>query len=194
MVYWMSDNTNRVLDEHGIVVYGFDPEKDGEDARCSIEWGEDKSGVLPLGDVRHLTDVEIDRRFASAVKGLALAENDEELAEVADLLLLPYLTFFDCKTADEVNLRDRLISMSSKQAETVPSVGKEMDMPVTIHCGGFEQKWCSLWNAYQFYLGCAYVCEGSESDRYWQIVNGLEIVFMNRRGIADDGIPLRKAS
>ena len=54
------------------------------------------------------------------------------------------------------------------------------DSPVTIHWGGCSENWKSRYLAYQFYIQGALECEGSESDRYWRVVDGL---------LADEPIP-----
>ena len=93
MIYWMSENTANQLDRFGIAVFGFDPEREGEDARCMVEWGdgEDECGVVALGDIRLLPDMEIDRRFAAGLRGLAEGECSDILEEAAAYCLEPYL-------------------------------------------------------------------------------------------------------
>lgn len=92
MIYWMSENTANQLDRFGIAVFGFDPEREGENASCMVEWGddEDECGVVVLGDIRLLSDMEIDRRFAAGLVALAEYEGNERLEEAATLCLAPH--------------------------------------------------------------------------------------------------------
>lgn len=91
MIYWMSENTNEQLDRFNVSVTGFDPEREGDDARCMVEWGDDECGIVKLGDIRNLTEAEIDRRFAAGLRGLAKGEGSDILDEAATLCLAPYL-------------------------------------------------------------------------------------------------------
>lgn len=90
MIYWMSENTDKQLARFGVSVTGFDPEREADNARCMVEWGDGECGLIPLGDVRNLTDREIDRRFAAGLRGLAEGDGSDILDEAAALCLEPY--------------------------------------------------------------------------------------------------------
>lgn len=79
---------------------------------------------------------------------------------------------------------------SSRDAANAPTLDMAGDAPITIHVGGFEEHWQSRWLCYHFYKYCAMMCEGSESDRYWQILAGL----LEGAPIPSDDIPLRSKS
>lgn len=76
MIAWMSEETNRVIDKFGLAVYGFNND-DADDARMVVERGDD-TYILILGDVRHLTPYEINRRFYAAMRGI------DDLSDVCD--------------------------------------------------------------------------------------------------------------
>ena len=78
-------------------------------------------------------------------------------------------------------------SKSSRDAANTPTLDIEGDAPITIHVGGFEERWQSRWLCYHFYKQCALMCEGSESDRYWQILTGL----LEGEDVPSDDVPLR---
>ena len=92
MIYWMSKNTNYQLDRYSIFVTGFDPETEGEDARCKVEWGDEENecGIVVMGDIRNLSDTEIDRRFAAGLVALADEVGEERLEEAAAFCFEPY--------------------------------------------------------------------------------------------------------
>ena len=80
MIAWMSEETNRVIDKFGLAVYGFNND-DADDARMVVERG-DNTYILILGDVRHLTPYELNRRFYAAMRGIdALSDVCDELIE-----------------------------------------------------------------------------------------------------------------
>ena len=80
MIAWMSAETNRVIDQFGLAVYGFNND-DADDARMVVEQGED-TYILILGDVRNLTPYELNRRFYEAMRGIdALSDVCDELKE-----------------------------------------------------------------------------------------------------------------
>lgn len=79
------------------------------------------------------------------------------------------------------------LQQTSEVASKAP-VKIKGDSPVTIHCGGNEEHWKSRWLAYQYYYTAGLACEGSESERYFDIVTGL----MMNNDITSDGIPIRK--
>ena len=82
------------------------------------------------------------------------------------------------------------ISMTSHDAAKLPAVMLDGDCPVTIRCGGYEERWNSRYLAYHFYYCGAMCCEGSESSRYWSIVGGLLV----GDEIPTDGIPVRTSA
>ena len=80
MIAWMSEETNRVIDKFGLAVYGYHCDN-ADDARMKVERGDD-CFLLILGDVRHLTPYEINRRFYAAIRGIdALSDVCDELRE-----------------------------------------------------------------------------------------------------------------
>lgn len=48
------------------------------------------------------------------------------------------------------------------------------DGPVTVTCYREKEQWKSRKAAREFYRTAAMCCDGSEADRYWTIVSGLE--------------------
>jgi len=80
MIAWMSEETRRTIDEYRLAVYGFHCDN-ADDARMVVERGDD-CFLLCLGDVRHLTPYEINRRFYAAMRGIdALSDVCDELRE-----------------------------------------------------------------------------------------------------------------
>ena len=92
----------------------------------------------------------------------------------------------------EPNAREaRTVRWALQQTSEVASkapVKIKGDSPVTIHCGGNEEHWKSRWLAHKYYCTAALACEGSESERYFDIVKGLVL----NDDIPSDGIPIRK--
>ena len=90
MIDWMGTKCNRLMDRYGIDAYGFDMERDGADAEVAIEVGGDATEhPARLGDVRDLSDDEIERRFAAAVFAIGIQEGIDALVEFADRMLDP---------------------------------------------------------------------------------------------------------
>ena len=79
---------------------------------------------------------------------------------------------------------------TSTEAAKHPPLKIDGDAPITIHVGGYVEKWRSRWLCYHYYKQGAMECEGSESDRYWQIVTGL----LEGVQTPSDDVPLRKQS
>ena len=80
MIAWMSEETRRTIDEYRLAVYGYHCDN-ADDARMVVERGDD-TYILILGDVRHLTPYEINRRFYAAMRGIdALSDVCDELRE-----------------------------------------------------------------------------------------------------------------
>ena len=86
MIYWMSDDTDRIMTECGIAVYGFDPEKDGANAACILELSDDRSVTVRLGDVRGMSAEGIDRLFREKMRETADGAGDVEISAVAEAL------------------------------------------------------------------------------------------------------------
>ena len=86
MVYWMSDRTKRILDEAHIGVIGFQPGCYGACSAVTIEL-ENGPQTRWMGDVRGMSDDEIDARFAEEVMSYGLAAHDAPLIAVGDELL-----------------------------------------------------------------------------------------------------------
>ena len=80
MIAWMSEETRYTIDKYRLAVYGYHCDN-ADDARMVVERGDD-TYILILGDVRHLTPYEINRRFYSAMRGIdALSDVCDELRE-----------------------------------------------------------------------------------------------------------------
>lgn len=94
----------------------------------------------------------------------------------------------------EANARDaKTVRWALQQTSEVASkapVTIKGDSPVTIHCGGSVEHWKSRWLAYKYYNYAAMWCEGSERDRYLDVVSGL--MFGDR--IPSDGMPVRRSA
>lgn len=90
MIDWMSRKCNVLMDRYGIAAYGFDKERDAEDAEVILEVkGEETERSARLGDVKGLSDEAIERRFAAACLAVGIAEGIGELAHFADRMLDP---------------------------------------------------------------------------------------------------------
>ena len=97
--------------------------------------------------------------------------------------------FFETTNPTLVQRIQEAVALPSREAAKFPPV-MEGDGAVTIHCGGEEEVWQSRYLAFHYYMTGATECEGSESDRYWQIVSGL---FMGA-SIPSDDIPVRRTA
>ena len=86
MIFWMSDRTNRILNEARINVIGFDPEREADCASVTLELPDD-TRTLWLGCVRGMSPDEIDALFAEEILSLGLAVRDDALIAVGDELL-----------------------------------------------------------------------------------------------------------
>lgn len=84
MIYWMSEDTSRIMNECGIAVYGFDPERDGENAECILELSDDTDVSVCLGDVRGMSNGDIDSLFRQKV--CETAKGNDRLEEVAEAI------------------------------------------------------------------------------------------------------------
>ena len=87
MIYWMSDRTNRILESAHIGVIGFDPGRDADCAAVTLELAECPR-TLWLGNVRGMSNDELDAHFAEEVLSLGLAVHDDTLIAVGDELLV----------------------------------------------------------------------------------------------------------
>lgn len=85
MIPWMSDETNRILDEYRCSVTGFDMERDAKDAVCILEVNGDCYKIC-LGDVSNLPDVFIDEQFAVKVLENGVLSGNETLTDLGDEL------------------------------------------------------------------------------------------------------------
>lgn len=82
------------------------------------------------------------------------------------------------------------VAMTSADASKLPATGLDGDTSVKIRCGGKEQTWNSRYLAFHYYYAGAMQCEGSESNRYWQVCSGL----LMGEEIPHDDIPIRKSA
>lgn len=80
-----------------------------------------------------------------------------------------------------------LLMMTSDEAAKLPPVSAT-DKGVTVHCGGYEERWNSRAVAKAFYRLGFEGCDGSEADRYCTIWADLD----SGVEVPSDGMPLRK--
>lgn len=91
MIDWMSKKCDRLMDKYHVCAYGFDSEKDGDDAKVYIELrGCDIGEPVRLGAIRNVPFDTIERRFAAGVFAIGVRRGLDVLVEFADRMLDPY--------------------------------------------------------------------------------------------------------